>query len=516
MPVMREPDAPSQSPCLGRRGRRTEGGNTLPMFLTTAEIQGFRDLNIELQIELSNGEHVFIVADRSELDRREITLDELDAMAGIIAAFPGARILEFQTSERPDITSTKGTSTNHHTIRRHRRDAPRFENPPISVSRVQRWEGCPKAFELAHIRRHDGEWSEAPAFGRAVHRTLERLVNEHVHAEVDGPLSAERGRAIWSDEWSRSALTGVGLFDEGARIVRDFIDRQGPLDSLDVLAVEERFEITVDGRTVVGVLDRVDHVDDETVEIIDYKANRRLYSQHDLEADLQLSVYAAAARILWPWAKTVRLSYWLLRHGVKQPVTRSEGQAEAALKYLVATARQIDEAEDYPARLGPNCQWCNWRAHCDAYQAALADRSEVAAELPDVLEDVCAEREAVATRIKILNDRKRQLESIIRARLKEDDEVIGAGTRYQLYRTTSLHYPLGPTLDLLERLGQVDYSVALEGIAVVDKKALETFVGSLDLSRANRTLLKAELNAIADKTFGSRFWAKPIKERELE
>ena len=63
----------------------------------------------------------------------------------------------------------------------------------------------------------------------------------------------------------------MDVFAEGLAILRRFIAEQGVVDHRDVLAVEKEFRLPVGPFEVLGFIDRVDWIDDETVEVIDYK-----------------------------------------------------------------------------------------------------------------------------------------------------------------------------------------------------------------------------------------------------
>ena len=68
--------------------------------------------------------------------------------------------------------------------------------------------------------------------------------------------------------------------------------------------VEERFGIPIGNHILVGRFDRVDQVGYDSYEIIDYKAAKRVATQSEVDADLQLGIYALAFRLTTgklPW-----------------------------------------------------------------------------------------------------------------------------------------------------------------------------------------------------------------------
>jgi len=385
-------------------------------------------------------------------------------------------------------------------------------NSHLSYSRLSRFETCPLSYRLHYLDKREAEPGLPLRFGKAVHAVLEVLVREHVDEERTGPLSAERAAELWQQTWISEGLTGLELFQEGLDILQRFVVEQGVVDHRDVLAVEKEFRLPVGPFTVLGFIDRVNWVDDETVEVVDYKTNRMLFTRDEVDSSLQMSLYHVAAQRLWPWAKKVKLTFWMLRHGLKQETTRTLEQLGDALTYVKTLGKQTETATEFPARLNANCVYCDHRPQCPAYAAALQGQRDVVCADPADLEAVAREREEVARLAKILYARKEELEGIIKAHLKERDELVLAGVRYRMFNTTSLDYPLEPTVTLLSEVTGQPREELLGRLGTIDKKALDALLKGLGkkLEKPRLLLLKAELEAHADKIHSPRFWAKEV------
>jgi RecB family exonuclease len=387
-----------------------------------------------------------------------------------------------------------------------------FKNQHLSYSRLSRFETCPLSYRLHYIEKKQAEPGLPLRFGKTVHAVLERLLKEVLDDERTGPLSEERALELYREAWSAEGLTGIEVFEEGLRILRDFIREQGVVDHRNILAVEKEFRLPVGPFTVLGFIDRVDWVDDETIEVIDYKTNHQLFARDEVESSLQLSLYHVAAQRLWPWAKKVKLTFWMLRHGVRQETTRTEEQLKDALAYVETLGRQTESAKEYPARLNANCSYCDHRKQCPAYADALQGKREfIASDLAD-LEGVAREREEVARLAKLLYARKEELEDVLKVHLKHQDELVLGGVRYRMFTATSLDYPLEPTVSLLAEVSGLTREELLERLGAVDKKALDALLKSLGkkLDKPRVSLLKAELEAHADKKVSPRLWAKEV------
>ena len=387
-----------------------------------------------------------------------------------------------------------------------------FKNQHLSYSRLSRFETCPLSYRLHYIEKKQAEPGLPLRFGKTIHAVLERLIKEVVDDERTGPLSEERAIELYREAWGAERLTGMDVFAEGLAILRRFIAEQGVVDHRDVLAIEKEFRLPVGPFEVLGFIDRVDWIDDETVEVIDYKTNHQLFTRDEVDTSLQMSLYEVAVRRLWPWAKKVKLTFWMLRHGVRQQTTRTEEQLADALAYVETLGRQTETATEYPARLNTNCSYCDHRKQCPAYAEALKGKREFIVEDLADLEGVAREREEVARLAKALYARKEELEDILKAQLKERDELVLGGVRYRMFATTSLDYPLEPTLSLLADATGLSRDEVLGKLGAIDKKSLDALLKSLGkkLDKPRVSLLKAELEAHADKRMSPRLWAKEV------
>ena len=387
-----------------------------------------------------------------------------------------------------------------------------YKNEHLSFSRLSRFETCPLSYKLHYIDKRQPEPGLPLRFGKLIHAVLERLVREAVDDERSGPLSEERALAVYRDAWTAEGLAGVDVFQEGLEILQRFVRDQGVLEHRDVLAVEKEFRLPIGPFTVLGYIDRVDCLDGETIEIIDYKSNRQLFARDEVDSSLQMSLYDLAARRLWPWVKKVKLTFWMLRHGIRQQTDRTPEQLDAARAYVETLGKQTETATQYPPRLNTNCSYCDHRSNCPAYADALKGKREFLCEDLADLEAVAREREEVARLAKALYARKDELEGILKTHLKDKDQLVLGGVRYRMYATTTLDYPIEPTLTLLGDVTGLTREELLGKLGAIDKKALDALVKSLGkkLDKPRVSLLKAELEAHADKTHSPRFWAKEV------
>lgn len=389
------------------------------------------------------------------------------------------------------------------------------QSPPINLSftRLTKFETCPLAYRLAYIDRVRAEPGVPARFGRAVHSVLERLLREAIEQERIGKLPEERAWELLRQAWAAESLSGVKLYEEAIRMVQHFIAAEGVVDPRNVLAIEREFRIVVGEFTVIGVLDRVNRIDDQTVEVVDYKSNYQLFSSDQVESSLQLSLYHVAAQHLWPWAKRVQLTFDMLRHGVRQRTSRTPEELEVALGYVQALGHQMQNAARYAPRLGPGCAYCDYREQCPAYADALAGKRSFVSAASDDLEVVAREREAVAAHAKVLSARKRELDEVLERHLQDREELVLAGTKYRLLSARSYDYPVEPSLSILARVTGKSKPELLARLGALSNEALRDLLAehAEKTDRAHAAMLRIELEAHAAERRTTRLLSNAVK-----
>ena len=263
------------------------------------------------------------------------------------------------------------------------------------------------------------------------------------------------------------------------------------------------------------VIDRVDRLGDDSIEVVDYKTNRALFSHDDLATSLQLGLYGLAAKQLWPWAREIKLSYQMLRHGLRLSTSRTDEELQAVLSYVETLGRMTEQATDFPPRLNSNCVYCDHRRQCPAYEEALRGQVHHVCQDMDDVDAVSRERQELAHITKILWARKAELEGVLKAHLHECDELTAGGVRYRMLKTARLKYPLERTVNLLAGATGQPKEQLLRRLAVADKRAVEEQVKKLakELPRPQVRLFKAELDALAQKSWSVRLLGKAANKR---
>jgi len=126
------------------------------------------------------------------------------------------------------------------------------------------------------------------------------------------------------------------------------------------------------GRSVKigGKIDRIDIGPDGTLEIIDYKTGK-MPSKRDVDANLQLSMYAIAASEIpgVPFGKLpqdIRLTLYFFDTNTRISTKRSVEQLQAQKEEIITIAQQI-ELSDFHCSGNMLCSDCEYKLFCGQY-----------------------------------------------------------------------------------------------------------------------------------------------------
>ena len=386
------------------------------------------------------------------------------------------------------------------------------EAPALSHTRVKHFETCPMSYRLRYIERVPTVAVPHLDNGIVLHRALELLVREAVAAKHVGPLNPDRGQELLRAAWAEETAVGVGAFADASEMVAQFIREAGDFDSQRVLAVEQPFSIPFGRFTLNGVMDRVDRIDHETIEITDYKTGAVVPTADEVRDHLQLSIYQHAASKLWPWAKTIKLTLHMVRHNLKLRSTRTASELARALAYVWAMGTRIETAEqsgDYPPRMSPGCSTCMYRLACPAY-ASLLQRPVEAADLPSDIDEVAKLREHLGAVAKAAEGRKQELDAVLRSRLDGEVELQAGGRRYFIRNTCRRNYGVPETIGKLSEVSGLPVGEVVQRLTTINNQNLNGLLKELGsvLPKHKLTLLRAELDAAAERTYVPQLWSK--------
>ncbi|TMK97645.1 MAG: hypothetical protein E6G34_08040 [Actinobacteria bacterium] len=276
--------------------------------------------------------------------------------AGGVAA--GARRADAFESQRPPDTSHRGYGEEHSL-------GPFLPRKGIglalSASDIETYRSCPLRYKFARVLRIPTAQTLHQRFGIVIHQVLERF-----HAE--GSQTLAEMLELYDAVWRRAGL-GEGeaeLRKKGRAALTRYHARLAEPGARPVW-FERTFDFRLGPHHLRGRVDRVDCVTHEDGrqehELIDYKTSRPK-TPAQLKDDVQLSLYALAAREAWS-LESSRQAYYYVLDDRKVPVPAAAGESGAAITETVLEVGEGILAQRFePTPSRATCSICDYRIVC--------------------------------------------------------------------------------------------------------------------------------------------------------
>ncbi len=376
---------------------------------------------------------------------------------------------------------------------------------PLSYTQISLYQSCPLLYKLQYIDGLKPKDKWYFSFGTTMHLCAEYFFK----VRVPPPPSLDELLQFYEKNWLSEGYESV---EEEARYRaygKEILSKFWEIHSADFrmsVAVERMFYIDIEGVKLRGYIDRVDKLDSGGLSIVDYKTNQKLFTQDDLESDLQLTLYQLAAEQTW-YLPVERLTLYHLRSNTPcscQP--RDKKQLNEARRLVLEVAENIAEKK-FPAIENQYCP-CDFPEHCPYY------RQKIAPELKetDILRGMAAD-EAVEKYVSLQGQiRELQLQ------LEETKQMIIDFCQAEgLNRVYGREHAI--TYKLVERAGFNEDEVR----ALLEPEGLWNRVLSLDQSNLNQLITDEEVaKDIRDKlealrqviSSSPRLWVRRLIEEE--
>ena len=249
----------------------------------------------------------------------------------------------------------------------------------LSASDIHTYRSCPLRYKYGRVMRIPTEQTVHQRFGIVVHQVLERY-------HSDGGQTLEQMLGLLDSCWRRAGFplrgriviadgcgeVGVeGQLFEKARTALTRYHAGLAREASKPVWFERQFQFQLGPHHVRGRVDRVDRLplrgrrgegEDAEYELIDYKTSRPK-SPEQLRGDIQLSLYALAAREDWG-IQSSRQAYYYVLDELKVPVAHEDSDAESVKDVVLEVAEGILAQEFEPAPAPAVCSMCDYRIVC--------------------------------------------------------------------------------------------------------------------------------------------------------
>ena len=240
----------------------------------------------------------------------------------------------------------------------------------LSVSSVDTFQTCKAKWYYRYIEKLPSPGNYYSTTGKFIHKILEIFLRRYKKtkdlrdagnvafwlAQKDKEISPDLTPKIKAEgkAWLKEK---VKQLESDAELIPTPVGIEHPFT----------FKIEEDKILIRGIIDRIDDIDEETIEIVDYKTS----SRPEYLKPFQLATYALAVEPKHP-GKEIKASYELIRHNfTKKSFDITDKLKQEAINNFKKTGKQIrklqEDSPDSPWEASPSklCSFCPYRTRCE-------------------------------------------------------------------------------------------------------------------------------------------------------
>ncbi len=335
--------------------------------------------------------------------------------------------------------------------------------PIYSFSRIGCFGTCPRQYKFRYIEKPPIEKVEniEPFMGTIVHDTLEqcyKLAGLGRAPELD-ELTTIFDR-LWKEKYTENIRivneneTVDDYYNVGVGALQRYHSRFYPFDEDITIGLERHISFSLDDEgkyKLRGFIDRLSRDNTGRLKIQDYKTNKQLKTQQEIDKDEQLALYQIAVQEMWPDNNGIELIWHFVRFDTALISIRSEEQqAELRKKYIqkIQVIEKAVELDNFPTEESNLCNWCEYNEICPAKggSGATVDNQQELTVIPqDKITEYVDEFIEITKNIKQLNDRQKKLKSDLMSLCKVGEEKIIPGSGKDKFKVSLFQVEKLPT-----------------------------------------------------------------------
>ena len=300
----------------------------------------------------------------------------------------------------------------------------------LSATRINTFLSCKQKYWFSYIEHLPKVANPAFKLGTACHEALEFAgiiwKEKGKFSKIDTKKIMEKYDAISI----REGITEMTIHKEGKDLVRKRLNNF--IAGKKIIDLEFKFGFgretkavtTDDGIPLIGAIDKIEEIDQDTLLIVDYKTSKTAPTTDQIKEDLQLSIYDLVAHKIWPQYKRIILSLDFLKSDILYTY-RTEEERKEFSDYLTQVYNQMVnlKEENVKANLNIFCPWCDFKEYCSTYQKACKKSKYEFLPIMKYTDDqLVSEWSTVKSTKKILEIRERELGQVIMEKIKRDSK----------------------------------------------------------------------------------------------
>jgi DNA helicase-2/ATP-dependent DNA helicase PcrA len=240
----------------------------------------------------------------------------------------------------------------------------------LSPSVIGTLEACPQKYLFSCAWGLRGGPKAAMSFGSVMHNTIKYFMGELAKGhtlpleEVERKFELEWTSAGFEDEYQEQEYKKDGVAQLRAFYASTLASPPA------VIAQEKAFDLPMENNVILtGRMDQVNRLASGGEEIVDYKTGKP-QTEDKVKRDVQLSVYALAAREVFDWNPS-RLTLYFLQTNQAVSTTRDDKKLNKVRAEIQEAAADI-RAGEFRANPGFSCKFCDFDSICPAREQGSA------------------------------------------------------------------------------------------------------------------------------------------------
>ncbi|MBK7140606.1 MAG: PD-(D/E)XK nuclease family protein [bacterium] len=256
----------------------------------------------------------------------------------------------------------------------------------FSHNALKTFEECPRRYKFRFIEEIELP-KRVPAniyLGQVVHRTLARLyaiVQEGKTPDLEYLLK------YYQSEWEkpereqihidRDYMTMDDYIASGRSMIETYYAKYAPFTEAKTIGIERKLNGYLPGSSykLRGIIDRLSRRPDGAIEICDYKTGKDLpRGGRDPIFYRQMGMYQLLVQENFPDFTKIELvqHYLKLNETITYTMSAEElDELQEELRTVIALTRRAEQLDDFPAREGGYCDFCEYQQICPAKRHRL-------------------------------------------------------------------------------------------------------------------------------------------------
>ena len=244
--------------------------------------------------------------------------------------------------------------------------------PSLNPTKVRTFLECPKKYSSIYVKRNAKRSFDMPGIDLLIDRPLHDALAAF-HRDYQPSPNREPQAFLFSTFFKAipkelSDDVADQLKSAGREYLDSYLTKFFPRSK--TFLVNEFIDYSTESFNFQITIDRIDKLEDGTLELIDYKSGKRILSQNDIVRDPVILASCAAAAHKWP-GKVAKFTLIFLRHGESVSINLNESIIKKGNQYLFSIGDQIKQKNFDPLG-GPACATCPASDNCGSRRLALS------------------------------------------------------------------------------------------------------------------------------------------------